>query len=149
VSTAIRRSLYGKLSGDTTLNNLLGAPPAGYSKSIYDGVAPKDAAFPYVIFNLQSDVDEEAMADPAAYTDHIWMIKGVDGPGEPPKSTAPSGDAADAIADRIRVLLNDTTLSISGASLMYLRRQSGVRYPEVTEGVTYRHSGGLYRLVWQ
>jgi hypothetical protein len=140
VSTAIRRAVYGKLSGDTTLNNLLGAPPAGYSKSIYDGIAPKDAQFPYVIINLQSDVDEEAMNDPAAYTEHTWLIKGVD------QST--SGDAADAIADRIRVLLNDTTLSISGASLMYLRRQSGVRYPEQTEGVIYRHSGGLYRLVW-
>jgi hypothetical protein len=33
MSTAVRRALYGKLAGDTTLNNLLGTPATNYSKS--------------------------------------------------------------------------------------------------------------------
>jgi hypothetical protein len=82
MSTAVRRALYGKLAGDTTLNALLGTPATGYSKSIYHQEAPDGAS-----------------------------------------------------------------LSISGSTLLYLRRQSDVEYPEVDNGVRYSHAGALYRLV--
>jgi hypothetical protein len=40
MSTAVRRALYGKMAGDTTLNALLASPPSGWSKSIYHQQAP-------------------------------------------------------------------------------------------------------------
>jgi hypothetical protein len=141
VYTAIRRALYGRLSSDTTLNNLLATPAAGYSKAIYHQQAPDNAAFPFVVFNKQSGTPTEAFQDPSAYDTDIWLVKAVD------KNT--SADNAEAIATRLRDLLNDGTLSISGGTLMYLRRQSDVQYPEVTDGETYSHCGSLYRLVWQ
>jgi hypothetical protein len=139
VSTATRRALYGKLAGDTTLNNLLGAPPAGYSKSIFHQQAPAGAAYPLVVFQKSSGRPTEAFGVPSALETDVWMVKAVD--------QNASADTAEAVAARITVLLNDAALSISGSTLLYLRRQSDVEYPEVTDGVQYRHVGALYRLV--
>lgn len=139
MSTAVRRALYGKLSGDTTLNNILATPPPGWSKSIYYQVAPEAAPFPFVTINKQSAIPTEAFGDPSALENNIWLIKVIDRDS--------SADDAEAAAERIIALLNDTSLSISGASLLYLRRQSDVDYSEVSDGVTYRHAGSLFRLV--
>jgi hypothetical protein len=141
VSTAIRRALYGKMAGDTTLNNLLGTPAPGYGKNIYHKSAPAGATFPYVVFEKQSGVPTEAFTRPSAFETDIWMIKAVDR-----SSTA---DPAEAIADRLKALLNDSTLSISGGTLMYLRRQSDVEYPETVDGMQYAHVGALYRLIYE
>lgn len=139
MSTPVRRAIYGKLAGDTTLNGLLATPPSGFSKSIYDEVAPAGAAFPFVVLNEQASVSIEAMNDPSALEEDVWQVKAID------RNT--SSDNAEAIAARIIVLLNDAALSISGATLLYLRRRSGVKYSEVTDGVIYRHAGSLFRLV--
>lgn len=141
MSTVIRRALYGRLSGDTTLNGLLATPPTGYSKSIYHDQAPDAAAFPFVVFGKNSGVPTDAFAKPGALETDVWLVKAVD------RST--SADTADAIAARIQVLLNDATLSVSGKTHLYLRRQSDVEYPEVADGVLYRHAGALYRLVYE
>lgn len=139
MSTATRRALYGKLAGDTTLNNLLGAPVTGYSKSIYYQQAPAGAAYPYIVFNKQAGNPTEAFGQPSAFENDVWLVKAID-----QDATA---DDAEAIQARVMALLNDTTLSISGKTLCYLRRQSDVEYVEVDEGTAYRHAGSLYRLV--
>jgi hypothetical protein len=127
------------MAGDTTLNALLATPPSGYSKSIYHQQAPGGAQFPFVVFQKQAGTPTEAFGDPDAMDTDVWLIKAVD------RST--SADGAEAVQARLQALLNDATLSISGATLLYLRRQSDVEYPEVSDGVTYNHAGALYRLV--
>jgi hypothetical protein len=139
MSTAVRRALYGKLAGDSTLTSLLGTPASGYSQSIYYQQAPQGAGFPFVILNKQAGTPTEAFGDPDALDTDIWLVKAVD------KNT--TADTAEAVQDRVKTLLNDATLSISGATLQYLRRQSDVEYSEVEDAVTYRHAGSLYRLV--
>lgn len=139
MSTATRRALYGKLAADTTLNGLLAAPAQGYSKSIYFQQAPANATFPLVIFQKTAGVPTDTFTRPGFMNGDTWLVKGVDR-----SSTA---DTVEAVADRLNTLLNDATLSISGLSLLYLRRQSDVEYPEIDEGVMYRHCGALFRLV--
>jgi len=139
VSTAVRRAIYGKLSGDTTLNNLLGAPASGYTKSIYHQEAPSTANYPFVIINKQSGVPTEAFGDPSALDEDIWLIKGID------RNT--SADNAEAIQARCIALLNDSNISISGVTTLYLRRQSDVEYAEIDDGVRFQHAGSLFRLV--
>jgi hypothetical protein len=141
MSTPVRRAIYGKMSGDTTLNNLLATPPTGYSKSIYHQEAPDGAAYPFVIFNKQAGTPTEAFQKPSAFENDTWLIKGID--------RSPSADTAEAIAARLIALLNDGTLSISGGTLLYLRRQSDVEYPEVTDGEQFKHAGALFRLVYE
>lgn len=139
MSTAIRRAVYGKLAGDTTLNNLLATPPTGYSKSIYHDEAPPAAQYPFVVFFKQAGTPTEAFGDPDAFDTDVWLVKGVD--------KATSADTVEAVQARVQALLNDTTLSISGATLQYLRRESDVEFAEVRDGVTYRHAGSQYRLI--
>jgi uncharacterized protein DUF3168 len=140
VSLAVRRGLYGKLAGDTTLNNLLASAPSGYSKSIFYEQAPATATFPYVLFSKSAGTPTYAFGgSKAALDEDVWLVKGID------RNT--TADIADAIADRLNSLLTDAALSISGANHKYLRRMSDVTYPEVTDGVQYRHAGALYRLI--
>lgn len=141
MSIPTRRALYGKMASDGTLNALLGAPAPGYAKAIYHAEAPATAPFPFIIFHKQAGTPTYALvATPALETD-VWLIKAVD------RNT--SADAAEAAAARLSVLLNDGVLTISGATQLYLRRQSDVEYPEVEDGVTFHHVGGLYRLLYQ
>lgn len=139
MSTATRRAIYGKLAGDTTLTGMLATGAPGYTQAIYHFEAPENVQFPFVIFSKSSGVPTEAMGKPSAFETDVWMIKCVD--------QGSSADRAEAAAARIAFLLNDAALSISGANLMYLRRQSDVDYSELADGVSYRHCGSLYRLV--
>jgi hypothetical protein len=140
MSTAARRAIYGKLAGDTTINGLLGAPVSGYSKAIYYQEAPEGAAFPFVILSKQSGVPTEALTDPSALETDVWLVKAVD--------RGSTADTVEAIQARAQALLNDAVLSISGATHLYLRRESDVDYSEVSNGVQYRHAGSLYRLIF-
>jgi len=82
-----------------------------------------------------------AGAATAAYETDVWLIKGVD--------DEPQADTAEAIAARLRILLNDGALSISGATQLYLRRESEVAFEENKSGRKYHHVGALYRLLYQ
>lgn len=140
MSVAVRRGIYGKLSGDSTLTAMLGTAAPGYAKSIYYGKAPAGAGFPYIIFNKQSRVRDYALSAKTFDRD-VWLIKAVD--------RSDSADVADNIVSRLETLLTDATLSISGKTASYLRPESDVDYPEVVDGVTYRHAGSLFRLITQ
>lgn len=141
MSTPVRRGLYGKLAGDTTLTNLLATPPAGFSKSIFYQAAPESAPFPYVILNKQAGVPTDVFTKAGAFETDVWLAKGVD--------RSASADVVEQIQARLKTLLNDAALSISGYGLMMLRRQSDVDYLEVVDGETYRHAGSLFRLMYQ
>ena len=139
MSVAIRRAIYGKMAGDTTLTAMLGTPPAGYSKGIYYQQAPEGAQYPYVIFSKQAGTPSYAMSA-RAFENDVWLIKGVDR-----RDTA---DTVDAIASRLDALLTDATLSISGSTPHYLRRESDVDYSETSDGVLYRHAGAYFRFIF-
>lgn len=139
--TATRRAIYGKLAGDSTLNALLGAPATGYSKAIYDGNAPQGASFAYVILNRQDGRPTYAFTTVPAYEQDIWLVKAID--------RGPTADNAEAIAARLNALLTDGVLSISGATQLYLRRESDVDYQEVENAVKVHHVGSLYRLLFE
>jgi hypothetical protein len=138
MSTAMRRALYGKLAGDTTLTSLLAAPVSGYSKSIYYRQAPENATFPFVVFFKQSGMPRESFHTPSIMDTETWQVRAVD------HNT--SQDPAEAIRDRFVTLLNDAVLSISGRTLLKLRRETDVEYPEVVDGELYVHVGVLFRV---
>lgn len=139
MSTPVRRALYGRMAGDTTLNNLLGNPASGYSKSIYHQQAPAGASYPLVVFTKQAGTPTETFGDPSALETDVWLIKAID--------RSPSADTAEAIQARLAALLNDAALAISGSTTLYLRRQSDVEYPETSDGVRFQHAGSLFRLI--
>ena len=107
MSIPVRRALYGQLtSGGSSLRTAgLGDPAPGYTWAIYYQEAPQGALYPFVIFSKSSGVPTEAFHDPSALETDVWMVKAVDRDS--------SSDRAEAIADAIKTLLNDQTLSIS------------------------------------
>lgn len=139
ISVVVRRAIYGKLAGDVTLTAMLGTPAPGYSKPIYYERAPQGSDFAYVIFTKQSGTPSYALSA-RTYDNEMWLIKAVD--------RSDSADAADNISSRLDALLTDGTISISGRSELYLRRESDVDYSEVIDGQTYRHAGSLFRLIY-
>ncbi len=149
--TAVRRALYGKMSGDTTLNNLLATPPAGWNKSIWYNHAPDEAKYPFVLFNKQAGTPTYANAAKPAYETDIWLIEAVDGP-DPGDATQTNttADIAEAVSSRLNALLTDGSLSIAGGdAVMWLRRESDTDRQEITDGKTYVYSGSLYRLIFE
>jgi hypothetical protein len=139
MSTALRRAIYGKLAGDTTLTSMLGTAPTGYSQNIYYTIAPEFAPYPMVVFNKQSGMPMESFGRPAIYDIDTWTVKAV--------VHDSSADTAEAISDRFVTLLNDAVLSISGRTLLKLRRETDIQYPEVVDGEVYRHIGVLFRVL--
>src|SRR5262245_9855701 len=138
MSAATRNALYGKLSGDGTLTGMLAAAPSGYSKSVYYQQAPPGAQFPYVIFNMQTDVMTYTVKNSTdgqpAMEDELWLVKGVD--------HAESATTVDGILARLRVLLTDGALSISGKTQLWLRAADGsISYSETVDGERFIHSG--------
>lgn len=140
MSLATRRAIYGKLAADTTLTNLLGTPAPNFAQSIYHEVAPSKASFPYVVFNKQSGTPTYSLKT-TAFNEDVWMVRATD------RNT--TADLAEQIASRLDALLTDASLSISGQTQLYLRRESDIDYSEVTDGQTYRHAGSLFRLIFQ
>jgi len=140
MSVAVRRALYGKMAGDGTLISMLGTPPTGYNQSIFHDVAPSGSRYPYVVFKQQTGTPTYALGA-RAFDNDLWLIKGVDGNQD--------SDPVDAIASRLDALLTDGTISISGRTQLYLRRESDVPFSEVVNGVLIRHHGSLFRLIYQ
>jgi hypothetical protein len=139
MSVEIRRALYGKMAGDTTLTNLLGTAASGYTRAIYYQLAPQGADEPYVIFQQQAGTPRYTFGE-RAYDNDLWLVKAVD--------ENIDADPVDTIASRLDALLTDGTINISGRVQLYLRRESDISYAEVADGVRYLHTGALYRLMY-
>lgn len=148
MSTAIRRALYGKMTGDTTLSNLLGTAAPGYSKAIYNDLAPEQTGFPYVVFFKSAGTRIYTMKGRTSTSDKagrvgndVWTIKAID--------HDTSADGAEAVQARLENLLTDATLTISGETLLLLKHEDDVEYSEEEEGEIFLHRGGLYRLMYE
>ena len=125
-------AVYTKLTGDATLLALLHD-----SGSIYSWQAPDAAALDFVIFNDMSDTE----TNDTRHEIHnmVYQVRGF---------SSVSMKAAKAIDARIRTLLHEGTLTISGHTVLRMERIGSVRFVENQQSTTKVHSaGGLYRLV--
>lgn len=131
-SSEVDAALVSKLLGDSAL---MAAMP--------DGVFVDEAnpgAQRFVIVSLVDEHDE-SMFGSRAFEDGLYLVKAV------AKSTS-GGDVKTAAA-RIDALLEMGTLTVTGYSLMALRRESRVRQTEVDQidaSIRWQHRGGRYRV---
>jgi hypothetical protein len=128
----IKAALYAKLTGDATLSGLLSAGDA-----VYDGIAPIESNFPYVIVQKMDGRPQYTFSQ-RAFDTHVFLVKGV--------TKGATARRAGEIAARIDALLTDGALTISGGSLLYCRREQDVDYPDHDGGDVFRHCGATYKL---
>lgn len=143
MSVSIRRALYGRMTGDSTLTGLLGTAAPGYTQNIYYQLAPEGAGYPFIVFNRQASTPRYTLAE-RAFDNDVWLVKAIDRNTD----TRSSADQVEAVAARLDALLTDGALSISGHTQLYLRRESDIDYAEVDGDVIYRHAGSNFRLIY-
>lgn len=122
--------LYAALHGDATL---LAAAPGG----VHADIAPPDATYPFVTFQLESSVDLPVLNGVRIWADQVYLIKATGTAGYGPLST---------IMDRVETLLHRTTATVSGGKILECLRESTIQYAETDGPVTYRHLGATYRI---
>jgi hypothetical protein len=127
--------IWSTLSTDSAL---LGLVPID---SISGTLSATELTPPYVTFSMNSifDVITGAGGDRIG-VEALYLVKAVSADG--------SWDVIAPIARRLNVLLNkpyEVVTLPDGGSLSCLRDRI-IQYPEVNEGVQYRHLGGLYRI---
>ena len=124
---SVAAGLYNALAAGTALISTLGGT------AIYNGIAPRDAALPYVVFSLASGLEENLT--PTESQRLVYLVKGV----------ATTLLQAGTIADQINTLLHNQTLTVSGATNFWTGRESIIAYTEVEPtGATVGHAGGEY-----
>lgn len=128
---AVKTAIYDKLTGGTALM----AEVAG-TASVHDGVAPRGAAFGYVIFAPAGGGDENITK--TRFKNLVWSIKGV---------SDDSAKKAGEIDAEIDALLHNDSLSVTGWGVFWLMREGDFEYSETTlEGRNVWHVGGTYRI---
>lgn len=131
---AFDQAIYTALVSNAPLGALLSSGTA-----VYLHLAPDSATPPFVVFGKQANTPAHDFAG-VAYENALYRVVGVTGPNHSPAY-------AGSVASAIDSALVDRSLSMSGYTLMYLRRDSDVDYAEVTEGKRWHHRGALYRLM--
>lgn len=124
---ALETAIYSTLAAGTALTTTLGGT------AIYNNLAPRDKALPYVIFSQQSGREDDET--PRRTLTFRYLVKGV----------ANSMSAAGTVADQVDTLLHDNALSVSGWTNYWMHRETTVRYIETTDaGEHIGHAGAVY-----
>lgn len=125
--------LYSALSSDPQLVEMVGVD------SISGTLSPEVLDPPYVTFLMQSTRDVSEVAGIRISTDNLYIVKAVAQTG--------SWDDVRPIANRISGLLHrpHEVVSLPTGSLTCTRERI-VQYPEVDEGLQYRHLGAIFRI---
>lgn len=136
---ALDSAVYTALTASTAITSQTSGGTA--SPSVYHWLAPEGSDPPYVIYQTQSpSLPYRTHGYPVVYEDVTLTVKGV--------TEGHSALAAGSIASSIASLLNGSVLTITGYTVLLLRREQDVDYLEVLPGgQRYHHRGGQYR-VW-
>lgn len=123
------------LTGDATLVDLVGGVD-----SISGTLSAIPLEPPYVTYLMQSTSDTITGAGGDRIgVESLYVVKAVAASG--------SWNDVSTIAARLDVLLHlpNTVVTLAGGSLSSIRERI-IQYPEVDEGVQYRHLGAQYRI---
>lgn len=123
------------LAVDTWLATVLADVAPG---GVYADVAPPDVDEPYIVFSLSDATDVKVVGAQRVLTDVTYLVKAV--------QAGSSFVALDGIADGVDEALDNANGVTTSGVIIWCTRERPVRYSEVTDGVTYKHLGALYRI---
>lgn len=127
--------LYNTLTGDATLAAAIG-------NRVYD-LAPQPATYPLIQLAEAGSNDKQFVNASRIWVESDWLIKVIDGPNV-------GWERAGSIFDRLDSVLQGNDGGTVAYGRVYVSvRQATFQYPEVEDGVVYRHLGGRFRLMVQ
>lgn len=132
-SSEVDAAISAKLLGDSTLM-------AFATDGVFFDVAAQNAT-KFVIVSLVDEHDE-LMFNGRAYEDATYLIKAV--------ALATTGADVKTAAARIDVLFDGGTMTVTGYSVMTIKRDARIRFTEVDEAdrsIRWQHRGGRYRVM--
>ncbi len=109
------------------------------STGVYEDVAPTGAAFPFVLYGLQSGQDSNSASAYRLLTDNLFWVRAVGLASDMVRLTA--------IADAVDALLSRVQGTAGGAIIMQCVREQEILLTQITNGQRWRYVGGLYRLL--
>lgn len=126
-----KKFLYDKLTGDATLTSLVGS-------RVYDHPGPaNNTTWPIVTYAFLGGPDTIANGGVRVLSSTLFVVRAIEKGGRVPAAEA---DAIDNAID------NQQGPVGGDAYVAYCLRESTFDLTEDTEGVTYRHLGGRYRI---
>jgi hypothetical protein len=132
-SSEVEAALVAKLSGDGALTALA-------ADGVYMDEAPSGKT-KFVIVSLVDETDESQFGG-RAFEDATYRVTY--------RERSTSGVNAKAAAARIDALLDNQPLTVTGYTLMAMRREKRLRFTEVDEidpSLRWQHRGGEYAVV--
>lgn len=128
------------LAASPELAEALGVDQDQVAVRIWDSVPPPDAALPYILVQAVEPRDVGGVGMAEVFAVGLLTAKAVD--------RAESYDTLSPVANAIHKTLHGATnVTVSGGGLMLSsRRIRAISYPEQTQGIEYRHLGGLYEV---
>ena len=128
---SVDRWLYAKLTGDTTLMALI--------TGVYTLPAPASAVLPFVLIQEQASSDIRGVGPARIGITGTWLVRGV-------AQTVSWAGNLETIANRIDVLLQAASGTVSGGVVWACVRERPFRLIETVQSGTFRHQGGQYRI---
>lgn len=131
----IDKWIYQTLSADAALTAIVG-------NRIYTELAPQLVDQPMVIYHQQSpSTDLMEVGQRRVWTQGRWMVKLVG-------RTQSFVDLYSAF-DRIETLLHRADGVVGSGNVLAVTREQIVKYVELSDGIQWRHFGGIYNIIAQ
>ena len=132
LTTLVEPWLFARLDGDAPLRAIIG-------EQLHNSMALGKQSGVYVLYNFEGSRDITNHAGEVLDTVSTYLVKAV--------AAANSYDAVAPAAERILELLHRPreTFTVAGGSLTSLR-ETAVKFPELVDGVAYRHLGWRFRI---
>jgi hypothetical protein len=120
---AISQAIYDALSADATIDGLV----AG----IYEDRPPAIVSMPYILVRVLPSTPRQTLALNTAFEEFLVEVRAIDETGAgSPTIYGERRAVVETLAGRIRALLIDAALTVTGYTLMRCRLVQGINYPE-------------------
>ena len=127
---AVAEFLYDTLSADAV----------GVANRVYEDLAPRGTATPFVVFqSYLPGRDLMVVGTNRVFVDGLWIVKAV--------TKGLSYQPLITIADSIDQALHGEQFETkTDGYVLGCVRDQVLRYPELNDGIEWRHLGGIYRI---
>lgn len=129
---------YARLTGSQEVADALGVPLEGVSDRVWPDPAPAGTEAPFIVYSAGEAQDTQAMGPFARIHSTVPLnVKGVD-------QSRTYDDLAPVARAIYAALVGRVGDDVSaGGTMLSARRIAGIQYPELGDGIEYRHLGHL------